>query len=485
MTSEADAGVYAYDRVPFGSTSVPRADCRHLEMIARLFGVAVVPPAHARVLELGCGSGANLVPSALERPLARFIGCDLSESALASGRRTVERMGLTNVELRHADLRDVDDGWGNFDYIVCHDVFSWVDPGVRRKILAILRRNLTPRGVGYVSYDALPGWHLHGIARDLMRYHAAAFADSRQAVDQARAILGMAAAVQDQQHGPYAALWREEYFILSTMQDDQLYHLAFSEHHEAFYFHEFDDLLGQAGLQFIADADAAAILDPRQPPPLRALLDELPRVNRRQYLDFLNNCTFRCALVCHRDVPLRNAPDEGVLRDSWIGLSTNHRQNIAAPNSLIGEALARLDEKRPEFVSFGVLADKEALRPGFFLEAYAAGMLDLALSPPSLSSRIGEQPVASALVRLQVQESATVTNQKCEPVRLTDLARHVVTLLDGAHTRDDVIQSVAREIRRGTLASDWIGRMKGVEPDAERLTDDSLRYLRDHALLVA
>ena len=203
--------IYPYDRVPFRSGSVANADCRRLELIARLFGLTAAPCAHARILELGCGSAANLIPLALEYPGSHFIGCDLSASALAIAQRLIDGLGLTNVELRLADICAVDEGWGSFDYILCHDVFSWVRPGVRQKILTIARRNLAARGVGYISYDVLPGWRLRGIVRDMMRYHAAGFTDPREAVDQARAMLAMGAAVQDQGPGPYAELLRDEY----------------------------------------------------------------------------------------------------------------------------------------------------------------------------------------------------------------------------------------------------------------------------------
>ena len=359
------SGVYPYDLVPFRSTSVPAADCRRIEVIARLFGLTAAPSAQARVLELGCGSAANLIPLALEHPRACFIGCDLSRSALASAQRIIEGLGLTNVELRHVDICDVDDGWGCFDYILCHDVFSWVGPRVRQKILAIQRRNLAPHGVGYVSYDALPGWRLHGIARDMMRYHAAGLSDPRQAVDQARAILAMGAAVQDQNPGPYAELLREEYFILSAISDEQLYHLAFSEHHQPFYFHEFIHMIGEAGLQFLSDSDVTRLFGPREPAAVRAFLDELPRLDQQQYLDFLTNCTCRGALVCHRDVQIRSRPEEGVLRDSWISLTTAARGELVAPNPLIQEALFRLKERRPEFVAFSDLVENGRRRRVF------------------------------------------------------------------------------------------------------------------------
>lgn len=481
-----NSGVYPYDLVPFRSTSVPAADYRRIEVLARLFGLTAVPSAQVRALELGCGNAANLIPLALAHPRASFIGCDLSRSALASAQDTIERLGLTNVNLRHVDICDVDDEWGSFDYILCHDVFSWVSAAVRQKILGILRRNLAPQGIGCISYAALPGWRLRGIAREMMRYHTARHADSHQSVDQARAIVAMAAAVQDQKPDPYAVLLREEYFALSAISDEQLYHLAFSEHHQPFYFYEFIQMIGEAGLQFVSDSDVTRLFGPREPAAVRAFLDELPRLEQQQYLDFMTNCDSRAALLCHRDLEIRSRPDEGVLRDCWISLAAGaHGELEARDVQPIRAALSRLAEKRPEFVAYSELDETGALPVGFLMDNYAAGNVDLALSPPCIASRISERPAVSPLVRLQAHEDSTVTNQKCEPVRLTDLVRHVVCLLDGVHSRNDVTESVAREIRSGRVANDWILRLHEGELDVQRLAGDILRHLRDHALLVA
>ena len=295
-------GTYAYDQVPFRSTAVPGADFRRIEVMATLFGLAAAPCTQARVLELGCGTAANLIALALEHPQACFIGCDLSRSALTSAQRFVDSLDLRNVELRHVDMCDVDDGWGAFDYIVCHDVFSWVSAEVRQKILTIQQRNLAPRGVGYVSFDALPGWQLRDVARDMMRYHAGGITDPPQAAAHARAMLAMGAAVQDQSASPYATLLREEYFLLSAISDEQLYHLAFTESHRPFYLSEFIQLLGPAGLQFLGDTDATRLFGPREPAAARAFLDQLPRLELQQYLDFLVGCTCHGALLCHEDV---------------------------------------------------------------------------------------------------------------------------------------------------------------------------------------
>ncbi len=483
MTAVLGAGGDAYDRVLYRGVSAPAADCRRLETVARLAGLPATRPATARVLELGCGAGANLVPLALEHPHATIVGCDLSARAVASARGDVERLGLANVTLRHVDLRDVDDSWGRFDYIVCHDVFSWVEPDARQRILDILRRQLAPHGVGFVSFDALPGWQLHRITRDLMRHHAAAVADPREAVAQARAVLAMAAAAQDQRDDPYASLLREDYFSFSRMGDDQLFHLTFSADHQPLYLHEFIGLIAAAGLQFVGDSHVPPGPRGRQPESLRAFLDRLPPPQRLQYMDFFDNRTFRGALVCHREVELGDAPDEGALRDAWLGLATAAPPVETADPAIQG-MLGRLAERRPEFVPFAELSDGGTVAPGRFLDAYAAGIIEVALSPPRVTSRIGERPAVSPLVRLQAEDGVTVTNQRFEPVRLTDIARHVVRLLDGSHGRDQVSASVARAIQSGTTAIDPTYSLTGDPADAGWLTNVILRQLRDRALLV-
>jgi hypothetical protein len=202
-------------------------------------------------------------------------------------------------------------------------------------------------------------------------------------------------------------------------------------------------------------------------------------------VDFLKNCTTRHALICHREVHLRGTPDESVLRDCWIGWATRPPGELAAPDAQIQEALFRLEERRPEFVAFRDLTSRAPLPAAFIMDAWAAGALDVVLSPPRLASHISDHPTVSPLARLQAREFPTVTNQKSEPVRLTDLDRHVVTLLDGAHSAHAIIESVAREIQSGRITDGWALRMKYDDVDADRLTGDILRYLRDHALLVA
>jgi hypothetical protein len=70
-------------------------------------------------------------------------------------------------------------------------------------------------------------------------------------------------------------------------------------------------------------------------------------------------------------------------------------------------------------------------------------------------------------------------------VRLTDLARHVVTLLDGAHSMNDIVESVRGEIDAGRAGNDRILRLHDGELNAVHVTSDILQHLCDRALLVA
>jgi cyclopropane fatty-acyl-phospholipid synthase-like methyltransferase len=179
----------SYDEVPYVNQSFPQTHPDRLATLATLFGVAKADIDHARVLELGSASGDNLIPMALGLPGSQFLGIDLSERQTEQGRDIVRTLGIDNIELRHADIADVDDSYGRFDYIICHGVYSWVPMAIQEKILDICRRNLAPQGVAYISYNTLPGRYMQAMARDMMVYHSRELPDAKTRVQEARALL--------------------------------------------------------------------------------------------------------------------------------------------------------------------------------------------------------------------------------------------------------------------------------------------------------
>jgi S-adenosylmethionine-diacylgycerolhomoserine-N-methlytransferase len=81
------------------------------------------PVAGANVLEIGCGTGRNLVSAARRYPDARFFGIDVSTEMLDSAASAVWRRGLTNrIRLAHGDATAFDPqamfGVRAFDHIL-------------------------------------------------------------------------------------------------------------------------------------------------------------------------------------------------------------------------------------------------------------------------------------------------------------------------------------------------------------------------------
>ncbi len=77
-------------------------------------------PAGSRVLEAGCGVGAQTVTLARNSPGAVITSVDISETSIAEAKRKVATAGLTNVQFRLADIFNLPFGPNSFDHIfVC------------------------------------------------------------------------------------------------------------------------------------------------------------------------------------------------------------------------------------------------------------------------------------------------------------------------------------------------------------------------------
>ena len=80
---------------------------------------------------------------------------------------------------------------------------------------------------------------------------------------------------------------------------------------------------------------------------------------------------------------------------------------------------------------------------GAVLRCYAANLAQLHAAPPPLTTSVSERPEASPLARHQARSGQLVTNLRRASVRLEDdLGRRLVTLLDGARDRAQLLQDL-------------------------------------------
>ncbi len=114
------------------------------ESLSDLLHSGTAYAAGRKVLEAGCGVGAQTITLGRRSPGARLTSVDVSGVSVAEARRAVERAGLDNVEVQQADIFALPFAAGSFD-----DVFvCFVLEHLTRPVdaLLILTKLLRPGG---------------------------------------------------------------------------------------------------------------------------------------------------------------------------------------------------------------------------------------------------------------------------------------------------------------------------------------------------
>ena len=107
------------------------------------------PPPGGSVLEIGCGTGRNLILAADRHPSARFFGVDVSPAMLETAARSVARAGLGHcIRLAQADASRLDTkavlGIAAFDRVFISYALSMIPPW--REVLSSAFRVVAPGG---------------------------------------------------------------------------------------------------------------------------------------------------------------------------------------------------------------------------------------------------------------------------------------------------------------------------------------------------
>ena len=512
-----------YRRVPYTGVADPETQIRGLQALATFFGLRPAAVVRCRVLELGCAAGRNLLPQAAEFPGSEFTGLDAAADQVADGRAVAAEAGLANVDLRPARIEAVDASWGQFDYILCAGVFSWVPPEVRDQILRVCRENLAPDGIAVVTYNALPGWHLRAVARDLMRCHAAGIDDPREQIAAARAILQFAAE-QGASGSVQGQVFRRERDYVRTVQDEYLYHDYLVDENSPLYFQDFMRRAQSHGLQLVCDADLAKQSGLFMPPAVQQVLANTPLVERCQLLDFLRNESFHKTLLCHREQQVDRSGRPGALRGFHIILidvpqpaefddGTSAAVELTFPagkltirDPLGKAAMHQLIRHRPQPVALeelhrlalGSLPESAATDDdrgetglakleGAMTGALHAGLVKVFLDPPVYCPTVSPRPLAPPLVRVwagrgiagrKLGQAPPVVNQFHENIRLTDWEAFFLARLDGTATVETLVDTATRAVADGQLPSD---EASGAVSDR---TEHILADLANRALLI-
>ena len=494
LRSDEAYETFQYENLPFQATHPD-----WLRTIGVLHGLQPAPAERCRVLELGCGRGGNLVPLASLLPDSEFVGVDLAASQIDDARRDAAALGLANLRLEAMDIADVPAQWGSFDYIICHGVYSWVPEHVRRRILEISATQLNPHGVAYVSFNALPGWHVRGMLRTML-HRVVPEGPAPEMAQSARGFLRLMRRLTPE-NGPLAAwLWRE-LDLLDMMSDRYLYFEYLVEHNEAFYLDDFLHDADAAGLTYVGNADLASAV-PRQlgQSGRREVLDLCgdPLV-AEQLSDYLVVRLFRRAVLCRHDAPLSRTPRPEVLVDAWLAsehaddvevdLGTNVQVTldggdgdgaiIASPDTTVAQVLTwvvgdagaggatmrEVIEAVAERLGRPVDAalEHEVLQRA--LELVIDGDLAAGFWRRPAAAEVPERPVVPRFTRWQaLQARDSVTSLLHAEVAADPLDRTLLQVMDGELDLVGLVTVVTRAMGEGRLQ---------IEIDDEPLTDPS------------
>jgi len=143
------------------------------QLIAQL-----APPRGGSVLEIGCGTGRNLIVAAERYPEARFFGIDVSTAMLTTAIEAISRAGLSGrVRVAHADATTFDPlrvlGIVRFDRIFISYSLSMIPAW--QAVVANAATLLAPGGqlhiVDFGGQRRLPRWFRYMLRRWLALFH--------------------------------------------------------------------------------------------------------------------------------------------------------------------------------------------------------------------------------------------------------------------------------------------------------------------------
>ncbi|MFO7856513.1 MAG: class I SAM-dependent methyltransferase [Paracoccaceae bacterium] len=139
---------------------------------------ALAPERGDRVLEIGCGTGRNLILAARQWPEARFFGVDISSEMLRTARGKVEAAGLSErIRLAEGDATRFDPealfGEAGFERVFLSYSLSMIPDwrGALERALDVTAPEGRLMVVDFGMQDGLPGWVRAGLSRFLALYH--------------------------------------------------------------------------------------------------------------------------------------------------------------------------------------------------------------------------------------------------------------------------------------------------------------------------
>jgi methyltransferase-like protein/ubiquinone/menaquinone biosynthesis C-methylase UbiE len=502
----------SYDEMPYYSLPIRGTHPDSMAVVARLMGLNHSPITKCRVLEIGCSTGGNLLPMAINLPGSQFVGIDLSSVQIQIAKQSAQDLGVKNVEYRAMSLTDLTPADGLFDYIICHGVYSWVPTFVQDKILEVCSKNLAPNGVAYISYNTLPGWYMRQPVRESMLYFLKRVSKPESRVPAARDFLNFLIRSAPDPKSVYTQMLTNEFEILQNEADYYVAHEHLDSDNRPCYFSEFIERVTPHGLQFLGNADPECQLSEFS----EEVQSSLPVISRdlievEQFIDLIIGRMFRRTLLCHQNVKLNRTPEVETVLTFLLSagvkpkasepsanpmafetfqmhrgkeLTSNDPTTKALfwhlwrawPNSLTAqELLAKMEAQFGANWAPNAEASTHKLA-SLILHGYLNRTIGLNTDLPKFTTERSDKPIAWEYARYMARRSDKLPTLRHMLAQFNNLDRYVLCHLDGNHTRDQVIAEVQSAIDRKVIPA--------IEGSVAAAVDDAMRRIGDSAMYV-
>jgi methyltransferase-like protein len=419
------------------------------------------------------------------------------------GKATIAAMGLTNIEIRQANILDVAKEKKEYDYIIAHGVFSWVPEVVQEAILKLCGSQLAPEGVAYISYNVYPGWKMREVIREMMLYHAGKLQDPKAKLAQGRAILEYARKINSADSA-FGKLLAQETELAMKANDYYLFHDHMEENNRPCYFKDFAERSSKYGVAYLGEASLVDMAPQRfggDIPETLAMLSNGNIIATEQYMDFFTNRMFRQTLLVKdtatekvkrnlngaspRHLHFVSSMARDALTDGALGIfkDANGRTLTVREPVMLAVADALVDAQP---FSAGVDAMVALLRSrkvapdatdDALAEAVGSQLLTLMLQgmvrtyySPIVHPAVGDKPKAFSAARGVLGDAAVVNRVRSVPnvfhqiSGVSDPQAALLALMDGTRTAAQLESAMIERFKDGSFTA---------SQDGQPITDDA------------
>lgn len=442
-----------YEQTPYLSLPYPEASIEHLELVARLRGLAVAPSETANVLEIGCSAGGNLIPMAYRNPKAKLVGLDFSKEQILTAKEKRRQLGLKNLFLVNQSFEDYEaPSDQKFDYVIAHGVLSWIPLDQRASLFRCIQRVSHAQSLVYVSFNCLPGSYLRQWVRDLLLLARSLAEDPN---DQESLLQFVGLALEKSQVGVDPK-------VLGNLHQKAwplLLHDELELENHPFRFQDFVELIQPYGLHYFCDSlsnlqhglkqvelpEAYKSVQDLSPNEVEALADHMSSRSHRNSV-----CSFqeqgqagRLDLEYFEKVFFQSSLQEtekGIFSNPELGRVRAKNRNFAA-------SLKALEDAYPQALSWGQIrnclgemepaAEKELKSQIFRL--FSAGVLRVLKRSPQVNEDLSEFPkLREDVLSFEQKDWRWLVSSLHQWRSLDSLSSQIVELCDGKHSIEDI-----------------------------------------------